>query len=60
MYMYIYILYIYMCVCVYIYFLYTIRRRKWQSIPALPGESHGQMSLVGYIPWGHKELDTTK
>ena len=20
---------------------------------------HGQRSLVGYIPWGHKELDMT-
>ena len=25
----------------------------------LPGESHGQRNLVGYSPWGHKELDTT-
>ena len=25
----------------------------------LPGESHGQRSLVGYSPWGRKELDTT-
>ena len=25
----------------------------------LPGESHGQRSLVGYSPWGHKESDTT-
>ena len=24
----------------------------------LPGESHGQRSLAGYSPWGHKELDT--
>ena len=23
----------------------------------LPGESHGQRSLVGYGPWGHKESD---
>ena len=23
----------------------------------LPGESHGQRSLVGYSPWGHKESD---
>ena len=23
----------------------------------LPGESHGQRSLVGYSPWGLKELD---
>ena len=21
---------------------------------------HGQRSLVGYSPWGHKELDVTK
>ena len=26
----------------------------------LPGESHGQRSLEGYSPWGHKELDTTE
>ena len=26
----------------------------------LPGESHGQRSLVGYGPWGHKESDMTK
>ena len=26
----------------------------------LPGEFHGQKSLVGYSPWGHKELDTTE
>ena len=26
----------------------------------LPGESHGQRSLVGCSPWGHKELDTTE
>ena len=24
----------------------------------LPGESHGQRSLAGCSPWGHKELDT--
>ena len=31
-------------------------RRAWQAIPVfLPGESHGQRSLVGYSPWGHKE-----
>ena len=23
-------------------------------------EFHGQRSLVGYSPWGHKELDTTE
>ena len=28
-------------------------RREWQPIPVfLPGEYHGQRSLVGYSPWG--------
>ena len=36
-------------------------RRKWQPTPVfLPGESHGQRSLVGYSPWGCKELDRTE
>ena len=36
-------------------------RRKWQPTPVfLPGESHGQRSLVGYSPRGRKELDTTE
>ena len=26
----------------------------------LPGESHGQSSLLGYSPWGCKELDATE
>ena len=26
----------------------------------LPGESHGQRSVAGYSPWGHKELDMTE
>ena len=26
----------------------------------LPGESHGGRSLVGYSPWGLKELDMTE
>ena len=32
------------------------------SIPPvfLSGECYGQRSLVGYNPWGHKELDMTK
>ena len=25
----------------------------------LPGKSHGEKSLVGYSPWGCKELDMT-
>ena len=33
-------------------------RRAWQPTPVfLPGESHGQKSLVGYSPQGRKELD---
>ena len=34
-------------------------RRKWQPTPVfLPGKFHGQRSLTGYSPWGHKESDT--
>ena len=37
------------------------RRGKWQPTTVfLAGKSHGQRSLVGYSPWGHKELDTTE
>ena len=36
-------------------------RRKWQPTPVfLPGEFHGQRSLVGCSPWGHTESDTTE
>ena len=36
-------------------------RKAWQPTPVfLPGESHGQRSLVGYSLWGCKELDTTE
>ena len=36
-------------------------RRAWQPTPVfLPGESHGQRSLVSYSPQGHKESDTTE
>ena len=32
-------------------------RRKWQPTPVFwPGKSHGQRSLVGYSPWGHKRI----
>ena len=35
-------------------------RRRWQpTIVFLPGEFHGQRSLAGYSPWGHKESNTT-
>ena len=34
-------------------------RRARQPIPVFsPGDSHGQRSLVGCSPWGHKESDT--
>ena len=33
-------------------------RRKWQSTPVSCLEkSHGQRSLVGYSPWGHKRVE---
>ena len=32
-------------------------RKKWQPTPgSLPGTSHGQRSLAGYNPWGHKRV----
>ena len=35
--------------------------RHRQPTPVfLPGESHGQRTLVGYSPYGHKESDTTE
>ena len=35
--------------------------KEWLPTPVfLPGESHGQRSLVGYSPWGHKGSDTTE
>ena len=36
-------------------------RREWSPTPVfLPGEFHGQRSLAGNSPWGHKECHTTK
>ena len=36
-------------------------RRAWQSTPGLfSGGSHGQRSLEGCSPQGHKELDTAE
>ena len=35
--------------------------KEWLPTPVfLPGESHGQRSLVGCSPWGRKESDTTE
>ena len=40
---------------------FSFWRRKWQPTPVfLPGKSHGLRSLVGYSPWGRKELDMTE
>ena len=34
-------------------------RREWKPTPVLlSGGFHGQRSLAGYSPWGHKESDT--
>ena len=35
-------------------------RRNWPPTSVfLPEKSHGQRSLVGYSPWGHREPDIT-
>ena len=35
--------------------------KAWQPTPvSLPGECHGQRSLVGYNPQDHTESDTTE
>ena len=39
----------------------TLWRKTWQPTPVfLPGESHGQRSLVGYSPKGRKESTATE
>ena len=38
-----------------------VRKIPWRSEPTpvfVPGELHGQRSLAGYSPQGHKESDT--
>ena len=38
-----------------------LRRRAWQlTVLILPGESHGQRSLVGYGTQDHRELDMSE
>ena len=35
--------------------------KEWQPTPVfLLGKFHGLGSLVGYNPWGHKEVDMTE
>ena len=36
------------------------RREQLPTRALLPGEFHGQRSLVGYSPWGRKESDKTE
>ena len=36
------------------------RRKRQPALVFLLGEFHGQRSLVGYSPWGHRELDTNQ
>ena len=49
-----------------VFFFFTSIRKclwrgEWQPTPVfLPGEFHGQRSLAGYNPWGHRDLDTTQ
>ena len=42
------------------FILYHWRRKRQPTPVFLPGESHGQGSLVGHGPLGRRELDTTK
>ena len=37
-----------------------VEKEMATSPVSLPGESHGQRSLVGYSQWGPKESDTTE
>ena len=42
-----------------------VRKIPWKKVRLptpvfFPGEFHGQRSLEGYSPWGHKESDTTE
>ena len=34
-------------------------KKPWKGLVLFPGKSHGQRGLVGYSPWGRKELDMT-
>ena len=44
-----------------LYIVVCIWRRQWHPTPVLlPGNSHGQRSLVGCSPSGHEESDMTE
>ena len=38
----------------------SLEKGMANTLVFLPGEFHGQRSLVGYSPWGHKESDMTE
>ena len=38
----------------------SVSSRRQPTPVFMPGKSHGPRSLVGYSPWGRKELDTTE
>ena len=47
--------------CLYTFSKEILWRRKWQPTSVfLPGKFHEERSLVGYSPWGCKELDRTE
>ena len=70
------LIYMCLCICVYMYICVQMHilsktytdylgacsgRRQWHPTPVLlPGKSNGQRSLVGYSPWGCKEMDMTE
>ena len=35
-------------------------KEEMETHSSILGESHGQRSLAGYSPWGHKESDVTE
>ena len=50
-----------MCVCVFLIISINNYFRAWLPTPVfLSEESHGQRSLAGYSPSGHKESETTE
>ena len=51
----------FVCLVLFCFVCLFFQRTKWQPTPVfLPGESHGQRSLVDYSPWGLKEWDMTE
>ena len=38
----------------------SLSERNGYPFQYLPGEFHGQRSLVGYSPWDHKEVGITE